>query len=819
MRGLASIDLFHCVFYLYQAISIVLFRFEFMFRPFSFFLYLLFTVNFLQSQNALKSFEWRDHLAYQNASSACETSERIYVASNQCLFYINKSDQSLNRLNKINGLSDIEPVLVKCNAFNQKVVVAYKNSNLDIILSDNTIINLPFILNKQGISNKSIQSISFNGKLAYIACGFGIVVLDTDALEIKDTYIIGTNGSSLSINEVAVFSGKIYAAAANGLYEANLNNSNLADFQSWTRISTLPNLNFSSVVASSSQILASCSIFDPSNGATYFKDTIYTLNASVWQKFTGKPFGYIAQRLVMENNGSRFALIAGVSFDVFDAAGNLLFTDYGSHVPMGGYANIRELFFTPFSNGVHDLYFADMTYGLYHFQNNGGSVSSQRIHINSPNTALANKIRIQDDKLILAPIFIGDFAGPNYYGEGLYTYENSTWKTIKKIVSPSTNYFDLNTVDFDPNDKTHFYSGSFLNGLMEYRSDSAIANYISTNSTLPTINGSDPSVRVSCLTHDEDGNLYIGHYCENFAKPFTIRKTDGSFVTHNFASFTATNTGAKDLIVDENKQVWVIIPSSGILVYKNDGNFSSPNSSNTKKLTTAPGSGNLPSANIYSIAEDKDGDIWVGTDKGIAVFYSPENILSGGDAQQIFVEQDDKTQILLETELISAIAVDGANQKWLGTRSNGVYLFSPDGQKEIYHFTSDNSPLFSNSILDIEIDPKTGEVFFATEKGMISFQNTVIEGFEKFEDVYSYPNPVKPDYSGPILIHGMIHDAVVKIVDVSGNLVFETKAKGGQATWYAKNLKGERVSSGVYVVLAATKDGSEKAVTKILVIN
>jgi ligand-binding sensor domain-containing protein len=254
-------------------------------------------------------------------------------------------------------------------------------------------------------------------------------------------------------------------------------------------------------------------------------------------------------------------------------------------------------------------------------------------------------------------------------------------------------------------------------------------------------------------------------------------------------------------------------------VYKNDGNFSSPNSSNTKKLSTVPGNGNLPSANIYCLAEDKDGDIWVGTDKGIAVFYSPDNILNGGDAQQIFVEEDNKTQILLETELISAIAVDGGNQKWIGTRSNGIYLFSSDGQKQIHHFTDDNSPLFSNSILDIEIDGKTGEVFIATEKGMVSFQNTIIEPFEKFEEVYCYPNPVKPDYSGPVLIHGMMDNAVVKIVDVAGNLVYETTANGGQAIWYTKNLKGSRVSSGVYAVLAATKDGAQKTVTKILVIN
>jgi hypothetical protein len=239
-------------------------------------------------------------------------------------------------------------------------------------------------------------------------------------------------------------------------------------------------------------------------------------------------------------------------------------------------------------------------------------------------------------------------------------------------------------------------------------------------------------------------------------------------------------------------------------------------------MTNITGQGGLPSTEVISIAEDKNGDIWVGTDKGVVVFYNPESIFaqSGGwDAQPIYIAQDGKTQLLLQTDEVSAITVDGANNKWCGTRSSGIYCFSEDGQKELYHFTTDNSPIFSNTIIDVKIDPQTGEVFIVTDKGTLSFQNIVTEGFDNFTRVYAYPNPVKPNYEGPILIHGMINGSIVKILDVAGNFVYETVAKGGQAMWDGKNFSGQRAASGVYVVLCATSDGDQKIMTKILLLN
>ena len=183
------------------------------------------------------------------------------------------------------------------------------------------------------------------------------------------------------------------------------------------------------------------------------------------------------------------------------------------------------------------------------------------------------------------------------------------------------------------------------------------------------------------------------------------------------------------------------------------------------------------------------------------------------------IEQDGQPQILLDNDKITAIAVDGANQKWIGTESSGIYCFSPDGQTQIHHFTSDNSPLYSNLISGLAIDESTGDVFIANDIGVQSYRSPIIKGYDDFNELHAYPNPIRPGYSGPIYIKGLINDAIVKIIDVAGNLVWEAKSQGGQMEWNLQTTGGSRVSSGVYLINCSSSNGEKSGVTKLLVIN
>jgi ligand-binding sensor domain-containing protein len=319
---------------------------------------------------------------------------------------------------------------------------------------------------------------------------------------------------------------------------------------------------------------------------------------------------------------------------------------------------------------------------------------------------------------------------------------------------------------------------------------------------------------------DQNGNLWITN-C-NVTNPLSVKINDGTWKSFNFSNLgLGANPTIGQIIINQYNQKWMVLPrGGGILVFDENGTWSTGDDK-MKKLNAGIGNGNLPSNEIECLAEDKDGEIWVGTDKGIAVFYCPDQVFSasGCEAQQIFIEQDGHTQLLLETEVVTCIAVDGANRKWIGTMNSGVYLMSADGTSQIDHFTVDNSPLLSNEIRSIVIHPKTGEVFFGTAEGIISYRNDATEGLEDYTDVYVFPNPVQPGYEGPIAITGLVENANVKITDISGGLVYQTKSLGGQAIWYGKNFKGEKAHSGVYLVFCSNDDGSKTYVTKILLVN
>jgi hypothetical protein len=325
------------------------------------------------------------------------------------------------------------------------------------------------------------------------------------------------------------------------------------------------------------------------------------------------------------------------------------------------------------------------------------------------------------------------------------------------------------------------------------------------------------------MAFDSQDNLWMTNSgAENI---LSVRKNDGSTGGSWEAFYLGSGTSGIDIrkiIVDSYDQKWMVPKTSQsnpyyIIVYDEV----SQSGIKMIGLKSGEGYGNLPGTSVYSIAEDLEGEIWVGTDQGVAVFYSPEDILSNenSDAQQILVNFDGYTQYLLETEIVKAIAVDGANRKWFGTERAGVFLLSADGTEQIHHFTEDNSPLFSNNITSLAINDKSGEVFIGTAKGLISYKSDATEGGESNSDVYAYPNPVRPGYSGEIAIKGLVKDAIVKITDITGQVIYETRAEGGQAIWNGYDFNGRRGNTGVYLVFISNDDGSEKMVTKILFVN
>jgi len=299
----------------------------------------------------------------------------------------------------------------------------------------------------------------------------------------------------------------------------------------------------------------------------------------------------------------------------------------------------------------------------------------------------------------------------------------------------------------------------------------------------------------------------------------SMKKPNGEWVSYNLGP-QASGIDLAELMIDKQNQKWLRTRTHNLIVFNDNNTPYDPSDDQTRRLSSAAGNGALPGNFILSMATDRDGQVWLGSDKGVAVIYSPSNIFSNQnfDAQQVLIAQDGFGNNLLESEAINAIAIDGANRKWFGTDRAGVFLMSPDGTKGIAHFTEENSPLLSNSVTSITIT-ESGEVFFGTSKGIISYRSESAPPQPTYDNLIIFPNPVRESYNGTIAIRGLVENTSVKITDVAGNIVYSTLSEGGQATWDGRNFNGNRVQTGVYLVFVTNTDGSKTTVGKIMFIH
>jgi hypothetical protein len=750
--------------------------------------------------------QWRVHLPFNKLHSVADGNDNVYCASTDGIFAYSKSEGSITRITRLEGLSDFDITRIRYNKAYNILVVVYQNSNIDLIYSDNSIYNISDIFRASIIGNKTINHINFDGRYCYLSCGFGIVVLDLVRREVKDTYYIGPNGNQVIVNGTVVYGGEIFAATHSGIYRADVNNPLLSLYTSWTKDTTLPlpNNPYYFIAPYGNKLVAET---DSTSGSS-----IVEFDGNVWGYFNLLDHSPVSR---LEYSGNHLTIVNGYSISCYNTSGSrthyIDVNAFPNSAPQDGFVDSQNI-----------LWIADARNGLVRsidYSNNNS------IYPNGPYSKYVFSMASSESRLWVAGGLINGNLFINAYSkDGAYLFKDNQWRTYNKGTCQfmdTCNYFDFVSVAIDPNNPDHVFFASWGSGLFELTADGCLQNiYNESNSTLVSFSNSY-NIRVGGLSFDTEGNLWMTNSTSTF--PISVKRANGTWNT--YAPPAMLNFTPQGIMCDSRNRKWIILPWIGGLVVFDEANFFSHtsdevNDPHARRFSTPEGKGKLPSLNVQCIAEDLDGQIWIGTEEGVAVLYSPDNVYSGNfDFQQILIQQDGNYQYLLETETVTSIAIDGANRKWFGTLSGGVFLMSADGTQQILHFTTDNSPLLSNYIFSIAIDQKTGEVFFGTEKGIVSYKGDAIEGGEEFDNVYVYPNPVRPDYRGSIAIRGLVANANVKITDISGNIVYETKANGGLAVWNGNNFKGERAQSGVYLVFCADDDGQKTHVTKLLLMH
>ncbi|MBC7695294.1 MAG: T9SS type A sorting domain-containing protein [Burkholderiales bacterium] len=755
--------------------------------------------------------QWVDHLSYNYANSVVKAGGIVYASNGSGLSKYDESDNSLEKLTKINGLSDVGIKLLRKNDYNNDVLVIYNNTNIDVIKPDGKIINISDVKRKIIQGKKYINEVYFKDNFAYISCGFGIILFDTDKLEIKDTYYLGNGIATMEVYQVTRNDTAVFAATPTGIYYGKTN-TNLSNYQNWRPLSAgIAPGPYNSIVNFNGKIIVNYSEKLKSN--TSLKDTLYELTNAGWMKYSinGNYINSENIKLYDYSKYNKLLIIDQYGVAEYNSSGSRLnyLTDYGYNDNL--YAKINDLYYE--NNNLY--WVADQNHGLI---KSGGApwTPNERLKLNGPSHNVVNDLDIKDGKLVVAPVDLGVVFNAQYQKYRANIYENGEWRSLQNEFPDSIR--DVNAVSIDPNNKEHIAFACMASGLVDFKNNQIQGVYKYGNSPLVGINGGS-DIRITGVSFDKNSNIWasitLGKKC------IAVKKTNNLWTLLDFEQFVVQPTISK-IIFDKYDQAWIVLPRNvGLMIYKDVNGLSQPNSSNTRFLSTGQGNGKLPSVDVRSICADKDGKIWVGTAKGIAVFYNPENVFtnSNWDSQQILIEQDGHVQILLENDVITAIAVDGVNRKWIGTESSGVYCFSSDGQEEIYHFTEESSPIYSNIIKDIATDETTGDVFFATDKGIQSFRTPIIKGFDDFTKVHAFPNPIRPGSSTPVYITGLIDEADVKITDVNGNLIWSTKSQGGQVVWNLQSFSGTKAASGVYMIYCSSANGDKSATAKLLIIN
>ncbi len=750
---------------------------------------------------------WKTYFSYNNVTEITESAEKVYAISNGSLFSIDKEYESVETYSKINGLSDGEIAHIAYSKENNLLLIAYSNGNIDM-MKGSRIINISDLKRKE-ISDKEINNISFYKQYAYLSCGFGILVIDTKKNEITDTYVIGEKGAYLKINSLKITEKQIYALTKNGIYYAETHNNNLSNFENWT---LLPDPDSSY----------------PNNDIAVFNNELILLKQNGIYRYNGS-----AWNISYDNSDFLKIDVSGDNITFRQSNYFIRFDKNWEQKESRELSNIKNLIFSPSENCYWITQYNQEENQIILIKYKNGEIENTFVP-EGPASSQVAFIKHRYGKLITGSGGPFDLA-MNTPGL-VQVYENGKWTSIRRkdfpdgvAASSAVPFVDVLDVEIDPRNHDLIYVATWRNSLFLFEKNKLITHFTSENSTLIPNSSTSPlyGIIVSGLCFDKNNNLWM----VNMLSPdiLDVRKADNTWESLYYSSVTRKET-VKELFISRNGYKWMIFPraGAGLFVINDKGTPFVASDDQTKLFTnfqeSSSGEISITTPLKYRcIAEDKNNAIWIGTDIGPLIISKPENIFNSNfTIDRIKITREDNETLadyLLGSELINAIEVDGGNRKWIATESSGVYLLSPNGQETIHHFTTENSPLTSNTIVDLALDDKTGEVYIATSSALYSYKSDATEGAESYSDVYAYPNPVHANYTGLITINGLIEKSVVKISDVQGNLIYQGNSNGGAFTWDGKNLKGKRVGTGVYFVFAALADGSEKMVTKIAIIN
>ena len=751
--------------------------------------------------------EWRLHVPNRKCIDVVKGNGIIFSAYDKGIVEYDLSSGELSLMTSVNSLSDNGISAVLYTQSSDALIIGYSNGNIDIY-KDRTITNVPAIKLAQFPGSKRINRIVERNGAVYLATDFSIIKLDVLKKEIKETWYPSTG--NLPVKDIEIRNDTVFALTPFSLYTGILTNPALSDPAQWTsdlRIPQIVNEEYLDIET------ASGNMYVLRSNEPYGGDSLYQLTTSGRISVLDPSLDVELNGLKAQNDKLLILLFNGVQrMDPLSGALEVLQGDY---YPFGAY---------PRPNGVlldgSILWIADNTNGLVKKEGEGCTT----VRVEGPLKSEFYAMDWRKGRLVIAGGGLSQISS-TFSGSGVHVFENEQWGIRDRdnmSLWSGQNIWDFLSVSINPKDENQIAVSTFSEipvSILNVATQ-VTDTFTPLNSTLNTSLSGNQSSLVSTLQYDLRGNLWVLNGYSD--KPLNVYTSDGDWLS--FESGTASkNKFSRKLIIDNESNKWFSLDGAGLVGYNDNGTISDPTDDAYVVLNTGAFSGDLPSDRVTALAVDFDNELWIGTDNGFAVLYNPENVFGAApgefNASRIKLEFEGNVEYVLGNTGISDIEIDGGNRKWIGTANSGVVLLSPDGLDVIEQFTTDNSPLLSNNIIDLEIDQKTGELFIITDLGLISYRSDATYGDATYSEVEVFPNPVRPGFDGLITIQGIQYNSDVKITDVAGNLIYKTTSNGGTATWNGDTLNGERVPSGVYLIWTAANEGKGRKVGKVLVLN
>ena len=746
--------------------------------------------------------DWQLHLPTAHPLRLADAGNRLYVVAEAAFYVLDKNLNTTQVLSSRDGLHDVGAALAAYDSVRQQTVVVYRNSNIDVIQANGQVRNVADVLRKTVQGGRRVYDLTLAGRRGYLATSFGLVVLDLDKLEVRDTYAsIGPNGTDVEVFAAAVSHDTLFAATAQGLQWGRLRD-NLLDYRSWNRLAPQPgNPGGARHLATyHNHVYAAVS----QRGVFVFQPSTNT-----WRQVVG---GYADsyQRLRTTPAG---VLVAAVGSGVARV----------QDTPGGAYPEVLA----PAAPGDQIQDFVRNADGSYYVANYGTGlqkvtpgppVARETYQANGPQTSLAFGL-LADARSNTVNVFTGGYSSgyvANGRQQGFYEYGAGQWTNYTREAFPApADYPNLaDQVRGARAADGTLYVGTFRDGLLQWKGPGQFRQFTADGNTpFKTRDFVAGYVQVPDVAIAPDGKVWVVNYHKQ-QNASGIYAYDPAADTWTEEPYFNCADSQERLVVDDAGQVWVAAARKGCV---NGITVLDPTHLNAPLAFPNLSTG---SSEIYDLVKDQRGDIWVATGQGVAVLNDPASAFLGSSAFRApIVRRGEGTGFAaLFSDVVKCLAVDGGNRKWLGT-DNGLWLFSPDADEALLHFTTANSPLPSNVIVDVAVNNRTGEVWVATDAGVVSYRGTASTTEGRPDCTQVSPNPVRPDFGGLVGIAGVANNAQVKITDVAGQLVYATTANGGTVTWNLNDANGQRVKSGMYLVLTSDADGGNTCVSKVAVLS